>query len=114
MLKNPNLEIMKVFGSLTLLLFSFSLIAQVPVKPELNSFFVQADSQKLFLHIENKNFFKNNEYFNRLNEGYTLLGFVAQPSLVYSPGKTTRLEAGGSFLKYSGRSNFCWNDSHIG
>lgn len=98
---------MKFFGVTFLSLATFlSLQAQVPVKPETNPFFAPADSQKLFFHVEDKNFFKNNEYFNPLNEGYTLLGFVLQPSFVYNPGKTTRFEAGGSFLKYSGRNNF--------
>jgi hypothetical protein len=98
---------MKILCGAFLCFVSFySLRAQVPVKPEPTVFFAQADSQKLFFHIEDKNFLKNNEYFNPLNEGYTLLGFVFQPSFVYYPGKTTRLETGGSFLKYSGRNGF--------
>ena len=99
---------MRRFGWLLLLvILSFSqAFAQVPVAPERSIFFAQTDSQKLYFHIENKNFFKNNEYFNPLNEGYTLLGFVVQPSFVYYPGKTTRFEAGASFLKYSGRDGF--------
>ncbi|MDP4209394.1 MAG: hypothetical protein Q8928_11335 [Bacteroidota bacterium] len=66
-------------------------------------FFAPADSQKLAFHLNNKTFFKNNEYFNPLEEGYTLPGVVLEPSLVYYPGATTRIEAGASMLKYSGR-----------
>jgi hypothetical protein len=99
---------MRCFGwiSLWAIPFCCPIMAQVPVNPDRSIFFAQTDSQKLFFHFGNKNFLKNNEYFNPLNEGYTLLGFVAQPSVVYYPGKTTRIEAGASFLKYSGRENF--------
>jgi hypothetical protein len=85
-------------------LASFALSAQVPVCYTQEPFFAPADSQKLFVRINNKNFFKNNEYFNPLNEGYTLLGFLAQPSVAWHPGATTRLEVGASVLKYSGRT----------
>jgi hypothetical protein len=80
------------------------LSAQVPVCYMQDPFFAPADSQKLFVRINNKTFFKNNEYFNPLNEGYTLIGFLAQPSVAWHPGRTTRLEAGASLLKYSGRN----------
>lgn len=86
--------------------FCVNSVAQVPVGSEHSPFFAPADSQKLFFHVTDKNFFKNNEYFNKLNEGYTLLGVVLEPTLVYYPGKTTRFEAGASFLKYSGRQGF--------
>ncbi len=108
MLKKIKIDQTRCFGWLSLLavFFCCSVEAQVPVTPDRTVFFAQADSQKLFFHIEDKNFLKNNEYFNPLNEGYTLLGFFVQPSVVYYPGKTTRLEAGASFLKYSGRDGF--------
>ena len=99
---------MKYFDCLLLffMIIGYSLSAQIPVNTDKEIFFAQADSQKLFFHIQDKNFFKNNEYFNPLNEGYTLLGFVAKPTVVYYPGKTTRFEVGASFLKYSGREGF--------
>lgn len=91
---------------ISLFILLHSVRAQIPVKPEPSIFFSPTDSQKLFINFRNKNFFKNNEYFNPLNEGYTLLGFIAQPSLSYFPGKTTRIEIGSSFLKYDGRQGF--------
>ena len=42
-------------------------------------------------------FFKDNEYFNEINEGYTLFGTQLNPQLVYYPTKDLRLE-GGVFL----------------
>jgi hypothetical protein len=94
------------FLPLSLLLICYSAIAQIDIRTDGHPFFLPADSQKLMFHIENKNFLKNNEYFNQLNEGYTLIGFVAKPTLVYHPGATTRLETGISLLKYDGRDGF--------
>ena len=42
-------------------------------------------------------FFKDNEYFNKIVEGYTLYGTQLNPQLVYYPTKDLRLE-GGVFL----------------
>jgi hypothetical protein len=42
-------------------------------------------------------FFKDNEYFNKIIDGYTLYGTQLNPQLVYYPAKNLRLE-GGVFL----------------
>jgi hypothetical protein len=42
-------------------------------------------------------FFKDNEYFNKIIDGYTLYGTHLNPQLVYYPAKNLRLE-GGVFL----------------
>ena len=42
-------------------------------------------------------FFKDNEYFNKIVDGYTLYGTQLNPQLVYYPTKNLRLE-GGVFL----------------
>ncbi|GAC1585690.1 MAG: hypothetical protein NVS3B25_00090 [Hymenobacter sp.] len=39
-------------------------------------------------------FFKDNEYFNKIVDGYTLFGTQLNPQLVYYPSKDLRLEAG--------------------
>ncbi|GAB3854536.1 hypothetical protein GCM10028822_24530 [Hymenobacter terrigena] len=39
-------------------------------------------------------FFKDNEYFNKIVDGYTLFGTQLNPQLVYYPNKDLRLEAG--------------------
>jgi len=61
---------------------------------------------ELSLRIKSINFVKNNEYFNPIIEGYTLLGFFFQPELVYSPSGKVTLRAGTHLLKYSGTGKF--------
>ena len=56
----------------------------------------------LSFRIENSNFFKNNEYFNDIIQGYTLIGWFINPKLIYYPAKNAKIEAGIHFLKYSG------------
>lgn len=82
---------------------SFSVKSQLPIDFTGDNFFSPADSQKLSLHFTNRSFFKNNEYFNTLYEGATYPGFQVEPTLVYNPGSTTRIEAGIRLLKYFGR-----------
>ncbi|HEX8657425.1 MAG TPA: hypothetical protein VF690_07830, partial [Hymenobacter sp.] len=48
----------------------------------------------LRLAVNSFTFFKNNEYFNKIVDGYTLLGSQLNPQLVYYPVKNLRLEAG--------------------
>lgn len=54
----------------------------------------ESDSGKLFLGIRFLGFSKNNEYFDTIIEGYTLLGYQIHPSLSYFPSKNIRLDAG--------------------
>ena len=61
-----------------------------------------ADSNKLFLGIENGNYFKNNYYYNNLEVGYKEIGWFLQPTLEYHPTGDTRISAGVHMLKYSG------------
>jgi hypothetical protein len=65
-----------------------------------------ADSNKLFLKISNANFLKDNEYFNNIVEGYTLLGYWITPSFEYHIGSKTTLNGGIHLLKFSGRDKF--------
>jgi hypothetical protein len=64
-----------------------------------------ADSNKLFLGIENGNYFKNNYYYNNFEVGYKEIGWFLQPTLEYYPTGNTRLSAGVHMLKYSGLEN---------
>lgn len=64
------------------------------------------DSGKLSLQIFNNNFFKNNEYFNKFVDGYTLLGFQFHPEIQYAPSSKVLFSAGVYGLKYSGKDNF--------
>jgi hypothetical protein len=48
----------------------------------------------LRLALNSFTFFKNNEYFNKIVDGYTLFGSQLNPQLVYYPTEDLRLEAG--------------------
>jgi len=72
---------------------------------------VPADtSKKYFLKLDNANFFKNNEYSlpesKGIAEGYTLIGTWLRPKAVYYPHPKLHIEAGGHFIKYTGRDDF--------
>ena len=57
---------------------------------------VSADSVagQLRLSVHAFTFFKDNEYFNKIADGYTLFGTQLNPQLVYYPTPALRLEAG--------------------
>jgi hypothetical protein len=67
-------------------------------------------SKKYFLKLDNTNFFKNNEYSipesQSIADGYTVIGTWIRPKAVYYPHPRLHLEAGGHFLKYTGRDEF--------
>jgi hypothetical protein len=60
----------------------------------------------LSLRIKTISFIEDNEFFNPIVEGYTLLGFFLQPELVYTPSDKVILRAGGHLLKYDGTQKF--------
>lgn len=68
--------------------------------------FGTGQDNNLYLRIENNNFVKNNEYFGDFTEGYTLIGYAIQPSLMYYAGSKLRIKAGLHVLKYSGMTDF--------
>jgi hypothetical protein len=96
---------MKIFGICSFLLLSFINI-QSQVLPDSSSKFLNASAKVFNINIETKSFFKNNEYFNPIEEGYSLLGLYAEPKIYFQPYDNFRLSAGGCFLKYSGREEF--------
>lgn len=49
---------------------------------------------ELRISLNSFTFFKDNEYFNKISDGYTLFGSQLNPQLVYYPTKELRLEAG--------------------
>ena len=53
-----------------------------------------AEAGELRLAVRSFTFFKDNEYFNKIVDGYTLFGTQLNPQLVYYPTKDLRLEAG--------------------
>ncbi|MBF9223990.1 hypothetical protein [Hymenobacter ruricola] len=54
----------------------------------------EGHSGELRLAISSFTFFKDNEYFNKIVDGYTLFGTQLNPQLIYYPTKELRLEAG--------------------
>ncbi len=68
--------------------------------------FGAGESNNLYFRIENNNFVKNNEYFGAFTEGYTLMGYAIQPSLMYYAGSKLRIKAGLHILHYSGMEEF--------
>lgn len=68
--------------------------------------FTTNEESNLYFRFEGHNFFKNNEYFGDLIEGYTLMGYSVQPSLQYYVSPKLRIKAGVHLLKYNGISDF--------
>lgn len=72
-----------------------SVQAQLPNEPfEFRRPLVEADSQRLRLGLYLMGFSKNNEYFNKIADGYTLFGFQAAPFLTYQATPRLRIDAG--------------------
>ena len=51
-------------------------------------------------------FTKNNEYFNKIADGYTLYGFQFSPYLTYQPSDKVRVDAGIYTQKDFGNKDF--------
>jgi len=62
--------------------------------------------EKLFFRFENLNFSKNNEYSEPFADGYTLMGYLATPKVVYYPSSNLRIEAGIRLQKYTGLTDY--------
>ncbi|MBK3517369.1 hypothetical protein [Carboxylicivirga marina] len=68
--------------------------------------FKENADNNLYFRLENNNFVKNNEYFGDYIEGFTMMGYTAQPSLVYYAGSRLRIKAGVHLVQFSGMSDF--------
>lgn len=60
----------------------------------------------LSLDLKSISFIKNNEYFNPVIEGYTMLGYFIQPSIIYTASEKFYLRMGAHMLSYSGTGRF--------
>ena len=69
-------------------------ISRINERRLLDLYPVPAEAGELRLALNAFTFFKNNEYFNKIIEGYTLFGTQVNPQLVYYPAEGLRLEAG--------------------
>jgi hypothetical protein len=66
----------------------------------------RSQSGDLSLRVKSMNFVEDNEFFNPIVKGYTLLGFFIQPELIYRPSPKVSLNAGIHLLKYYGTEKF--------
>lgn len=57
---------------------------------------------KFQLEVYNLNFFKNNEYFNKIADGYTLLGAHLHSKLFYNISNKSQIKLGISLSKWGG------------
>lgn len=64
------------------------------------------NSGDLHLGVATAGLLKNNEYFNRIADGFTLFGYQLNPYLSYSVTPEVRIDLGGYFLKEFGRTDF--------
>lgn len=65
-----------------------------------------SDSNALYFNFHNTNFLWNNEFFNDVVEGYTLIGYHITPSFEYHFSENIKVEAGVHLLQYSGLDKF--------
>jgi hypothetical protein len=75
-----------------------TLLQQVPVVPD------HANEIRIGLYAFG--FSKNNEYFNKIADGYTLFGYHLNPKLLYNPAPFVRLEAGIFLWKDFGSTGY--------
>lgn len=61
---------------------------------------------KVFIAVDNLNFFKDNEYKSEYVDGLTLTGLWLRPKLIYYPDNNLRLEMGGEVLAYNGYEKY--------
>lgn len=64
------------------------------------------DSSRFSYHLSNCNFVWNNEYFNDIVKGYTLIGFFFTPTVEYRFSPHIKASGGVHLLKYSGKEKF--------
>lgn len=65
-----------------------------------------ADSNSLYFNFNNSNFLWNNEFFDNVVEGYTLIGYHVTPTFEYHFNKNIKIEAGAHLLQYAGLDKY--------
>lgn len=91
-------------------LFYFSFYYKADAQFFENQLFI--DTPKIFtakvlaIEVDNASFFRNNEYFGKIVEGYTLPGFWIKPQLNYYISEKTKVSGGINILKFFGENEF--------
>ncbi|WP_377512661.1 hypothetical protein [Pontibacter locisalis] len=75
-----------------------ALLQPIPIKTE--------NANEIRFGIYAFGFSKNNEYFNKIADGYTLFGYHLNPELSYQPSSFVRIEAGVLLWKDFGASGY--------
>ncbi len=97
---------MKTQNHIGLLLSLFFSIA--PLAQAQNSVFYASESDNSFLlpdfglEVSQLSFIKNNEYFNDISDGLTLLGAQVHPEFIYKPSERTQFRSGLFLFKHFG------------
>lgn len=100
---------MKIKTLLCLVILVLAISAQSFTIPRNNALLASSeikDSSALYFNFSNANFLWNNEFFNDVVEGYTLIGYWISPQLQYHFSPSLRIDAGAHFLKYSGIDSY--------
>jgi hypothetical protein len=66
----------------------------------------EENKDNLYLSLSHLSFNKDNEYFNKIADGYTLFGNQLSTTFVYFPASNVRLEGGIYLRKDFGNSNY--------
>lgn len=100
---------MKTQNHIGLLLSLFFSIA--PLAQAQNSVFYVSESDSSFLlpdfglELSQLSFIKNNEYFNDISDGLTLLGAQVHPEFIYKPSERTQFRSGLFLFKHFGEES---------
>lgn len=77
------------------------LLSPLGMKAQLNNFTLETfqhldsiRSKQLSMQFESFSFIKNNEYFLKVADGYTLFGNILSPKIYYQPAPNVQIEAG--------------------
>ena len=65
-----------------------------------------AQKNHLSFQFNSFNFLKNNEYFGKIADGYTLFGYQLNPKITYQPSSNIKLEVGTLFWKDFGTDKY--------
>ncbi|WP_229802145.1 hypothetical protein [Pontibacter akesuensis] len=75
-----------------------ALLQQVPVQEQ--------NANQIRIGVSALGFLKNNEYFNKIADGYTLFGYQLHPKISYQPTGNVKVEAGVLLWKDFGASGY--------
>jgi hypothetical protein len=95
------------FGIILFIAADINLFAfNFPVNYSLLNSNLIKDSSAFYFNFDNANFLWNNEFFNDIIVGYTLIGFYVTPQIEYHFSENFKIDAGVHLLKYSGENDF--------